>query len=590
MLLIITIFTPILRILSYKNNFHTSNYSNFISDVKKNKIKEVTIKNKNLYVIKKNNFKYQTYIPEKNSDLLNRIINKKIKIKIIHINKYNFFKIIFLLWNPIFIISFLIWFFIIRKIKIGKVKDPLSFGKSKARKYNKKNNNITFKNVAGCQEAKEEVHEIIEFLKNPNKFKKLGGKIPKGILMIGPPGTGKTLLAKAIAGEAKVEFFIISGSDFVELFVGIGASRVRNMFREAKKKSPCIIFIDEIDAVGKKRSININGHDEREQTLNQMLVEMDGFNSDQGIIIIAATNRPDILDPALLRPGRFDRQVIIDLPDIQGRKEIFKIHTQNKPLNKNVNISIIARGTPGFSGADIANLINEAALLAAQKNLKNISMKEFEKAKDKIIMGAERKSLIINNKEKEITAYHESGHAIVGLLIKEHDPIHKITIIPRGKALGVTCFIPENDNVHVSKKKLESKISTLYGGRLAEEIIYGPNNISIGSTNDIKVATEIAKKMVTQWGLSKKLGPLFYENYEENSSIKDNLIIKQYKISEYTAKIIDQEIKKIIRKNYKKAKNIILKNINLLHKIKEKLIKHETLSSKKIKKIIFKKK
>ncbi len=573
--------------IGQKKNYPKIEYSNFLSDIEENKIKEIKINGKEINVTKKNYQKYKTYIPINDPNLLNKLINKKISISSSSIKEPNFITSILISWLPIILLTG-IWIFLIKQIK-NSGKGTFLFGKSKAKILNKNNITTTFKDVAGCDEAKEEVKELVDFLKKPDKFQKLGGKIPKGILMIGPPGTGKTLLAKAIAGEAQVPFYGISGSDFVEMFVGVGASRVRDMFEQAKNNSPCIIFIDEIDAVGRQRGININGgHDEREQTLNQMLVEMDGFNSNKGIIIIAATNRPDILDPALLRPGRFDRKVIIDLPDIKGREQIIKIHTKNIPLNKNVNFKILAQSTPGFSGADLYNLVNEATLYAAKKNFKNVSMKEFEKSKDKIIMGTERKSLIMTNKQKELTAYHECGHTIVSQLVPEHDPIHKVTIIPRGKTLGSTFFLPKNDNLNLNKKQLESKISTLYGGRLAEEIIYGKENISIGASNDIKVASAIARNMVTKWGFSKKVGPLLWiENYE---NYLDNQNFKNMFFSNYMSKLIDKEIKKIIHKNYSRAKKILLKNLDILHKMKKKLMKYETLEKKDIKKIIFYKK
>ncbi len=571
--------------IGQKKNYPKIEYSSFLSDIKKNKLREVKINGKEINVTKKNYQKYKTYIPINDPYLLKKLINKKIKISSLSIEEPNFIISILISWLPIILLTGL-WIFLIKQIQ-NSGKGTFFFGKSKAKILNKDNINTTFKDVAGCDEAKEEVKELVEYLKKPYKFQKLGGKIPKGILMIGPPGTGKTLLAKAIAGEAQVPFYSISGSDFVEMFVGVGASRVRDMFKQAKETSPCIIFIDEIDAVGRKRGININsGHDEREQTLNQMLVEMDGFDSNKGIIIIAATNRPDVLDPALMRPGRFDRRVIVDLPNIKGRKQIIKIHTKNIPLNKDVDINIISKSTPGFSGADLSNLINEAALYAAKKKLNNVSMKEFEKAKDKIIMGTERKSLIMSDTQKELTAYHECGHTIVSQLVPEHDPVHKVTIIPRGKSLGSTFFLPENDNININKKQLESKISTLYGGRLAEEIIYGKENISIGSSNDIKIASSIARNMVTKWGFSEKLGPLLYSNNDED----DTKTFKNTFLSNYISKLIDKEIKKIIDKNYLRAKKILLKNINILHKMKKKLIKYETLNKNDIKKIIFYKK
>ncbi len=565
-----------------KKNIPIINYSNFLSDIENNKIKKIKINGKKINVLTTNNNKYYTYIPIYDNNLLKNIIKKNIILNTTPLEEQNIISSTMISWFPIIIIITL-WVFLIKKIyKNGN--NSFIFNKSKAKISKKKNNIILFKDIAGCDEAKEEVKEIVEYLKKPKKFKKLGGKLPKGILMIGPPGTGKTLLAKAIASEAKVPFYNISGSDFVEMFVGVGASRVRDMFNKAKKNLPCIIFIDEIDAIGRKRSNYINnGNDEREQTLNQILVEMDGFDKNKGIIIIGATNRPDILDPALMRPGRFDRKVIIDLPDIKGRKQIIKIHTKNIPLNKDINFNIIAKSTPGFSGADLSNLVNESALLAAKNNKKNISMKEFEISKDKIIMGTERKSLIMTKKQKELSAYHESGHTIIGELLSEHDPVHKVTIIPRGKTLGLTFFLPKGNEISISKKKLESKICTLYGGRLAEEIIYGEENISIGSSNDIKIATTIAKNMITKWGYSNKIGPILLEKNNNNYYINQNNI----EISNYTLKIIEQEIKKIIKKNYLKAKKILLDNINILHTMKDQLIKYETLNRKQIKKIIF---
>ncbi len=584
-LTIIIILTSTFQNIEQKQYNVRTNYSNFLQDIKNNKVKEVKIIGKKIDVIQINNKKYKTYMPINDSSLIDKLENKNIKIISMPANQSNLMLSLFISWFPM-ILLISIWLFFIKQLQSGGGQGSFFLGKNKAKMSDKTENKITFKDIAGCDEAKEEVSEVVEFLKTPEKFNKLGGKIPKGILMIGPPGTGKTLLAKAISGEAKVPFYTISGSDFVEMFVGVGASRVRNMFEQAKKTAPCIIFIDEIDAVGRKRNAGIGGgHEEREQTLNQMLVEMDGFNSNQNIIIIAATNRPDILDPALLRPGRFDRQVIVDLPDIKGREEIIKIHIKKKPLHKNVDLKIIAKSTPGFSGADLANLINEAALYAAKKNLENISMKELEQARDKITMGTERKSLIMSNSEKEITAYHEAGHTIVGYLVPEHDPVHKVTIIPRGKSLGLTFFLPEKDYLNISKKKLESKISTLYGGRLAEEIIYGKENISTGATNDIKIATTIAENMVTQWGFSNKVGPLLYKTNNEDIFINTSISKNNY-ISEHTAKIIDKEIKKIIDKNYKRAQSILLNNINILHDMKNELIKYETLSSKKINNIM----
>jgi cell division protease FtsH len=449
----------------------------------------------------------------------------------------------------------------------------MSFGKSKARMLNEDQVKVTFKDVAGVEEAKEEVGELVDFLSDPSKFQKLGGRIPRGVLMAGSPGTGKTLLAKAIAGEARVPFFTISGSDFVEMFVGVGASRVRDMFEQAKKHAPCIIFIDEIDAVGRHRGAGIGGgNDEREQTLNQLLVEMDGFEGNEGIIVIAATNRPDVLDPALLRPGRFDRQVVVPLPDIRGREAILKVHLKKVPAADDVDPSVIARGTPGFSGADLANLVNEAALFAARANKRLVAMKEMDLAKDKIMMGAERRSMVMSDKEKELTAYHEAGHAIVGRLVPSYDPVYKVTIIPRGRALGVTMFLPEQDKLSQSREELESGLSVLYGGRLAEEIIFGADAITTGASNDIQVATKQARNMVTMWGFSENMGPLSYVEDRENHKV----------ISEDTAKQIDEEMRKLITRNYDRAEKLLNENIDKLHAMAKLLIKYETIDSEQI--------
>jgi cell division protease FtsH len=461
-------------------------------------------------------------------------------------------------------------------------KNPMSFGKSKARLIPKDESNVTFADVAGVDEAKEDVAELVDFLSNPGKFTKVGGKIPKGVLLIGPPGTGKTLLAKAIAGEADVPFFFISGSDFVEMFVGVGASRVRDMFEQAKKNAPCIIFIDEIDAVGRQRGAGMGGgHDEREQTLNQMLVEMDGFEGSEGVIVIAATNRPDVLDPALLRPGRFDRQVMVGLPDINGRDAILKVHMRKLPIAKNVQSVSIAKGTPGFSGADLANLCNEAALLAAGKNKELVGMQEFEKAKDKIMMGAERKSMAMDESEKEMTAYHEAGHAIVGRLVPEHDPVYKVSIIPRGRALGVTMFLPEKDTYSISRRKLNSQISSLFGGRLAEELMYGADAVTTGASNDIERATEIAHKMVKHWGMSDVLGPLAYGE-DEGEVFLGRQVTKHKHISEDTFKVIDSEIRRIIDVNYQVAKKILEENKDILIEMTKALMEFETIDKEQI--------
>jgi len=468
----------------------------------------------------------------------------------------------------------------------GGGRGAMSFGKSKARLLGEDQVGVSFADVAGIDEAKAELVEIVDFLKDPSKFQRLGGRIPKGVLLVGAPGTGKTLLAKAIAGEAKVPFFTISGSDFVEMFVGVGASRVRDMFEQAKKQAPCIIFIDELDAVGRHRGAGLGGgHDEREQTLNQMLVEMDGFEGNEGVIVIAATNRPDVLDPALLRPGRFDRQVVVPLPDIRGRELILKVHMRKVPLDDNVRPSVIARGTPGFSGADLANLVNEAALLAARSNKRVVSMDEFEEAKDKIMMGAERRSLVMSEKEKLNTAYHEAGHAIVGFCVPEHDPVYKVTIIPRGRALGITMYLPEEDRYSTSKQQLESTISTLFGGRLAEEIVNGPERVTTGAANDIERATEIARNMVTKWGLSEKLGPLTYS--EDDGEVFLGRSVTQHKqVSDVTAHAIDEAVRGIVDRNYERAKSILKEHEDKLHIMAKALMKYETLNDVQVKDIM----
>jgi cell division protease FtsH len=477
-----------------------------------------------------------------------------------------------------------IFFFFMRQMQGGMSGrgGPMAFGKSKAKLMEGGKVTTTFEDVAGCEEAKQDVQELVDFLRDPTKFQKLGGRIPRGVLMVGPPGTGKTLLARAIAGEAKVPFFSISGSDFVEMFVGVGASRVRDMFEQAQKNSPCIVFIDEIDAVGRHRGAGMGGgHDEREQTLNQLLVEMDGFDANEGVIVIAATNRPDVLDPALLRPGRFDRQVVVDLPDLRGREQILKIHMKKVPLSKDVDVSVIARGTPGFSGADLANLINEAALFAARYGNKKVDQTHLDLAKDKIMMGPERKSMIITDEQKRITAYHEAGHAIVGRLSPEHDPVYKVTIIPRGRALGVTMFLPEEDRYMQSKQYLHSRIAALFGGRIAEEIINGNNGITTGASNDIEVATGIATNMVTKWGLSD-LGPLKYGEDDSSPFLGRAASMAPKGIGGETSNSIDIEVRKIIDTNYKKATKLLNDNLDKLHTMAESLLTYETIDSDQI--------
>jgi cell division protease FtsH len=476
-----------------------------------------------------------------------------------------------------------VWIFFMRQMQGGGGgRGAMSFGKSKARLLGEDQVKVTFADVAGVEEAKEEVAELVEFLRDPAKFQKLGGKIPRGVLMVGSPGTGKTLLAKAIAGEAKVPFFTISGSDFVEMFVGVGASRVRDMFDQAKKHAPCIIFIDEIDAVGRHRGAGLGGgHDEREQTLNQLLVEMDGFEGNEGIIVMAATNRPDVLDPALLRPGRFDRQVVVPLPDVRGREQILKVHMRKVPLADDVEPTKIARGTPGFSGADLANLVNEAALFAARANKRLVAMIDFEQAKDKIMMGAERKSMVMSEDEKKLTAYHEAGHAIVGLNVPSHDPVYKVTIIPRGRALGVTMFLPEEDRYSYSRERLESQIASMFGGRIAEEIIFGKEKVTTGASNDIQRVTDIARNMVTKWGFSEKLGPMTYSE-DEGEVFLGHSVTQHKNVSGETANLIDAEIKAIVDRNYEKAETILTTNMDKLHMMADALIKYETIDEKQI--------
>lgn len=570
-------------------NIRRIDYSTFLSEVNHDQVREVHINGHEINVIKKNNNKYKTYLPINDARLLDNLLIKNVKVVGEAPEETSLITSIFISWFPMFLLIG-VWIFFIRQMHIGGGKGAMSFGKSKARMLSKDEIKITFSDVAGCDEAKEEVSELVEYLREPSRFQKLGGKIPKGILMVGPPGTGKTLLAKAIAGEAKVPFFTISGSDFVEMFVGVGASRVRDMFEHSRKSAPCIIFIDEIDAVGRQRGTGVGGgHDEREQTLNQMLVEMDGFEGNEGIILIAATNRPDVLDPALLRPGRFDRQIVVALPDVRGRNQILQVHMRKIPLDKDVNAMIIARSTPGFSGADLANLVNEAALFAARINRHTVSMSEFEKAKDKIIMGSERRSLVMTDAQKQATAYHESGHVIVGRLVPEHDPAHKVTIIPRGRALGVTFFLPESDTITISRQKLESQISTLYGGRLAEEIIYGEKNVSTGAFNDIKIATTLARNMVTQWGFSDKLGPLLYAE-EEDEIFLGRSVAKAKHMSDETARIIDKEVKLLIELNYQRARNILNNNMDILHAMKDALMKYETIDASQIDDLMARKK
>ncbi len=562
-------------------------YTSFINDVSNSEVAATTFNERGeIFVTRKNGTKYTTVLPTPLQDrkLLDDLLKEKVQIQGALPAERSLLASLFVSWFPMLLLIG-VWIFFARQMQGGGGK-AMSFGKSKAKMLTKEQITTRLSDVAGCEEAKEEVGEIVDFLRDPSKFQKLGGRIPKGVLMVGPPGTGKTLLAKAIAGEAQVPFFTISGSDFVEMFVGVGASRVRDMFEQAKKNAPCIIFIDEIDAVGRQRGAGLGGgHDEREQTLNQMLVEMDGFEGKEGIIVIAATNRPDVLDPALTRPGRFDRQVMVGLPDVRGREQILRVHMRKVPIAPDVEPMVLARGTPGYSGADLANLVNEAALFAARGNKTLVTMQEFEMAKDKINMGPERRTMIMTDKQKESTAYHEAGHAIVGYLVPEHDPVHKVTIVPRGRALGVTFFLPEGDQISMSYKQLESKLSTLYAGRLAEGLIYGEENISTGASNDIKVATNIARNMVTQWGFSNELGPILYTE-DEGEVFLGRSMAKAKHMSDQTAHIIDEEVRKIVERNYRRAKQLLIDNMDILHAMKDALMKYETIEIPQIKQLM----
>jgi len=570
-----------------RKDFNEIAFSEFLSNLKNDEISEVVIKGEEIkgnYINKKatkgelSGFKTIGIV---NDEVLKLLQEHKVVFKFEE-SKDNSLVSIFLNWAP-FLFLVLIFVLFMRQLQAGGTK-AMSFGRSRARMIPDSQNKITFKDVAGIEEAKEEVQQIVEFLKSPKKFTRLGGRIPKGVLLVGPPGTGKTLLARAIAGEAGVPFFTISGSDFVEMFVGVGASRVRDLFGQAKRHAPCIIFIDELDAVGRHRGAGLGGgHDEREQTLNQLLVEMDGFESNEGVIIMAATNRPDVLDPAILRPGRFDRQVVVPRPDVRGREEILKIHTRNTPLGEDVELSLIARSTPGFAGADLQNLVNEAALHAARMGRTKISMTDFEYAKDKVIMGTERKSLIISNEEKRITAYHEAGHALVAKLTPGTDPIHKVTIIPRGLALGVTQQLPEEDKYTLSKTYLNNMIKVLLGGRAAEEIIFGEQ--TSGAGNDLERATEIARRMVCEWGMSEKIGPVTFGKKDEQIFLGKELA-RHKDYSEVTALEIDEEIKHIVTARYKEAKALLEENLDLLHSLAQALLEKEVIDARELDQIV----
>ena len=562
-------------------------YTTFLDEVRNGRIESVVLQGDTISGTRKDKSTFELYNPEtENTALIGTLAKSGVSIIGRAPKQPNFLSQLVLQLAPALLLI-LVFAWMLRQMQGGgNGRGAMSFGKSRARLLSEDQVAVTFADVAGVDEAKQEVGEIVDFLKDPSKFQKLGGKIPKGVLMVDSPGTGKTLLARAIAGEAKVPFFTISGSDFVEMFVGVGASRVRDMFEQAKKHAPCIIFIDEIDAVGRHRGAGLGGgHDEREQTLNQLLVEMDGFEGNEGIIVIAATNRPDVLDPALLRPGRFDRQVVVPLPDVRGREQILKVHMRKVPLGDDVKPALIARGTPGFSGADLANLVNEAALFAARANKRIVGMDEFERAKDKIMMGAERRSMVMTEQEKRMTAYHEAGHAIVGISVPEHDPVYKVTIIPRGRALGVTQFLPEQDRYSMSKRRIESGIATLFGGRIAEELIYGADAVTTGASNDIERATDLARNMVTKWGLSDKLGPLTYS--EESGEVFLGRSVTQTKqVSDETAAAIDQEVRRVIESNYERARDILQTKLDKLHAMAEALIKYETIDDSQIKDIM----
>ena len=561
-------------------------YSEFVNSVSNGEVKRVRIDGLTISGERANGDKFETVRPSiPDPELMSDLLSKNVIVEGSAPEQQSVWMQLLVASFPVVLIIILFMFFM-RQMQggggAGGRGGPMTFGKSRARMLSEDQIKTTFADVAGCDEAKEDVEEIVEFLRDPAKFQRLGGKIPRGALLVGPPGTGKTLLAKAIAGEAKVPFFTISGSDFVEMFVGVGASRVRDMFEQAKKQAPCIIFIDEIDAVGRQRGAGLGGgHDEREQTLNQLLVEMDGFEGNEGIIIIAATNRPDVLDSALLRPGRFDRQIVVGLPDIRGREQILKVHMRKVPLGEHVNAELIARGTPGFSGADLANLVNEAALFAARNNNKTVDMREFELAKDKIMMGAERKSMIMSDEEKRNTAYHEAGHAIVGRLLPEQDPVYKVSIIPRGRALGVTMFLPESDRYSWSKRNIEGKICSLFGGRIAEELTLGFDGVTTGASNDIQRATELARNMVTKWGLSQKLGPMLYDE-EEGEVFLGRSVTQRKNVSAQTAMDIDNEIRAIVDKCYETAKEMLVTNRHILDAMAEALIKYETIDAGQI--------
>ncbi len=584
-LVIAAVLVTVMNNFSSPSEANKLNYSEFLQQVQDGRVQQVTVDGFIISGKRQDGSSFETVRPAiQDNGLIKDLIDNNVTIVGKQPEQQSIWTQLLVASFPILVIIAVFMFFM-RQMQggAGGKGGPMSFGKSKARLLSEDQVKTTFADVAGCDEAKEEVSELVEFLRDPGKFQRLGGRIPRGVLMVGSPGTGKTLLAKAVAGEAKVPFFTISGSDFVEMFVGVGASRVRDMFDQAKKHAPCIIFIDEIDAVGRHRGAGLGGgHDEREQTLNQLLVEMDGFEMNDGIIVIAATNRPDVLDPALLRPGRFDRQVVVGLPDIRGREQILNVHMRKVPMGEDVDPAVIARGTPGFSGADLANLVNEASLFAARAGKRLVEMKEFELAKDKIMMGAERKSMVMSEKERLNTAYHEAGHAIVGRLVPEHDPVYKVSIIPRGRALGVTMFLPEEDRYSLSKRALESQICSLFGGRIAEEMTLGFDGVTTGASNDIMRATQIARNMVTKWGLSEKLGPLMYAEEEGEVFLGRSAAAQHSNVSAETAKLIDQEVRRIIDQSYATARRLLEDNRDKLDMMAEALMKFETIDAEQI--------
>ena len=584
-LIIAAVLVTVMNNFSSPSEANKLNYSEFLQQVQDGRVQQVTVDGFIISGKRQDGSSFETVRPAiQDNGLIKDLIDNNVTIVGKQPEQQSIWTQLLVASFPILVIIAVFMFFM-RQMQggAGGKGGPMSFGKSKARLLSEDQVKTTFADVAGCDEAKEEVSELVEFLRDPGKFQRLGGRIPRGVLMVGSPGTGKTLLAKAVAGEAKVPFFTISGSDFVEMFVGVGASRVRDMFDQAKKHAPCIIFIDEIDAVGRHRGAGLGGgHDEREQTLNQLLVEMDGFETNLGVIVIAATNRPDILDPALLRPGRFDRQVYVTLPDIRGREQILNVHMRKVPMGEDVDPAVIARGTPGFSGADLANLVNEASLFAARAGKRLVEMKEFELAKDKIMMGAERKSMVMSEKERLNTAYHEAGHAIVGRLVPEHDPVYKVSIIPRGRALGVTMFLPEEDRYSLSKRALESQICSLFGGRIAEEMTLGFDGVTTGASNDIMRATQIARNMVTKWGLSEKLGPLMYAEEEGEVFLGRSAAAQHSNVSAETAKLIDQEVRRIIDQSYATARRLLEDNRDKLDMMAEALMKFETIDAEQI--------